>query len=203
MNIPQVLGYARIAGCRRDQRTLHRASSTRRVRRFGSSRHLVVAADLPQLSHLLSTLSRMAVLGSEKYVALVGMVRSTAGILFLALIFKLGFLADFLSRTILGRVSHRCRVSGRDLYAGASKRVIAGGKLHTAPFATILPGHCDRGGRQPSARGAHWAPCPIGNARHGRERLCGAGNSRHASASWGQPDLRTSGPNGIDRDRVT
>ena len=44
----------------------------------------------------------MAVPASEKYVALVGMVALlTAGLLFLAWIFRLGFLADFLSRTVL------------------------------------------------------------------------------------------------------
>ena len=44
----------------------------------------------------------MAAPGSAKYVALVGMVALlTAGLLLLARIFKLGFLADFLSRTVL------------------------------------------------------------------------------------------------------
>ena len=44
----------------------------------------------------------MAAPASEKYVALVGMVALlTAGILFLAWLFKLGFLADFLSHTVL------------------------------------------------------------------------------------------------------
>jgi MFS superfamily sulfate permease-like transporter len=44
----------------------------------------------------------MAVPASEKYMALVGMVALlTAGFLLLARVFKLGFLADFLSRTVL------------------------------------------------------------------------------------------------------
>jgi MFS superfamily sulfate permease-like transporter len=44
----------------------------------------------------------MATPASEKYMALVGMVALlTAGFLLLARIFKLGFLADFLSRTVL------------------------------------------------------------------------------------------------------
>ena len=44
----------------------------------------------------------MAKADSEKYMALVGMVALlTAGFLFLARIFKLGFLTDFLSRTVL------------------------------------------------------------------------------------------------------
>ena len=44
----------------------------------------------------------MATPASAKYVALVGMVAIlTAGILFLAWVFKLGFLADFLAYTVL------------------------------------------------------------------------------------------------------
>jgi SulP family sulfate permease len=69
---------------------------------FGSSRHLIVAADSATAVIFSSPLSRMAVPASEKYVALVGMVALlTAGLLFLAWIFRLGFLADFLSRTVL------------------------------------------------------------------------------------------------------
>jgi MFS superfamily sulfate permease-like transporter len=69
---------------------------------FGSSRHLVVAADSATAVIFSSSLSHMAAPASEKYVALVGMVALlTAGLLFLAWIFKLGFLADFLSRTVL------------------------------------------------------------------------------------------------------
>jgi len=86
---------------------------------FGSSRHLIVAADSATAVIFSSPLSRMAVPASEKYVALVGMVALlTAGLLFLAWIFKLGFLADFLSRDGAGRVSHRCRISGRNSDAG-------------------------------------------------------------------------------------
>ena len=49
-----------------------------------------------------SSLSRMAAPASAQYMALVGMVALlTAGFLLLARIFKLGFLADFLSRTVL------------------------------------------------------------------------------------------------------
>ena len=51
-------------------------------------------------------LSRMAAPASEKYMALVGMVALlTAGMLLVARIFKLGFLADFLSRTVLSGFS--------------------------------------------------------------------------------------------------
>jgi sulfate permease, SulP family len=71
---------------------------------FGSSRHLVVAADSATPAIFSSSLSRMAVPASKKYMALAGMVALlTAGFLPLARIFKLRFLADFLSRTVLVR----------------------------------------------------------------------------------------------------
>jgi MFS superfamily sulfate permease-like transporter len=69
---------------------------------FGSSRHLVVAADSATAAIFASGLSAMAPAGSERYMALVGIVALlTAGLLLLARLFKLGFLADFLSRTVL------------------------------------------------------------------------------------------------------
>jgi MFS superfamily sulfate permease-like transporter len=69
---------------------------------FGSSRHLVVAADSATAAIFSSSVSRMAVPASAHYMALVGMVALlTAGVLLVARIFKLGFLADFLSRTVL------------------------------------------------------------------------------------------------------
>ena len=102
MNIPQVLGYARIAGTPVVTGLYTVLLPLVAFAVFGSSRHLVVAADSATAVIFSGPLSRMAVPASEKYVALVGMVAMlTAGILFLAWIFKLGFLADFLSRTVL------------------------------------------------------------------------------------------------------
>src|ERR1700689_4659031 len=102
MNIPQVLGYARIAGMPVITGLYTVLMPLVAFAVFGSSRHLIVAADSATAVIFSSPLSHMAVPASEKYVALVGMVALlTAGILFLAWIFKLGFLADFLSRTVL------------------------------------------------------------------------------------------------------
>lgn len=102
MNIPQVLGYARIAGMPVVTGLYTVLMPLVAFAVFGSSRHLIVAADSATAVIFSSPLSRMAVPASEKYVALVGMVALlTAGLLFLAWIFKLGFLADFLSRTVL------------------------------------------------------------------------------------------------------
>jgi sulfate permease, SulP family len=102
MNIPQVLGYARIAGMPVVTGLYTVLMPLVAFAVFGSSRHLIVAADSATAVIFSSPLSRMAVPASEKYVALVGMVALlTAALLFLAWIFKLGFLADFLSRTVL------------------------------------------------------------------------------------------------------
>ncbi len=102
MNIPQVLGYARIAGMPLVTGLYTVLMPPVAFALFGSSRHLVVAADSATAVIFSSSLSHMAAPGGEKYVAMVGMVALlTAGLLFLAWIFKLGFLADFLSRTVL------------------------------------------------------------------------------------------------------
>jgi SulP family sulfate permease len=102
MNIPQVLGYARIAGMPVVTGLYTVLLPLVAFAVFGSSRHLIVAADSATAVIFSSSLSHMAVAGSEKYVALVGRVALlTAALLFLAWIFKLGFLADFLSRTVL------------------------------------------------------------------------------------------------------
>ena len=102
MNIPQVLGYARIAGMPVVAGLYTVLLPPVAFAVFGSSRHLVVAADSATAVIFSSSLSDMAVPASEKYVALVGTVALlTAGILFLAWVFRLGFLADFLSRTVL------------------------------------------------------------------------------------------------------
>jgi high affinity sulfate transporter 1 len=102
MNIPQVLGYTRIAGTPVVTGLYTVLLPLVAFAVFGSSRHLVVAADSATAAIFSSSLSHMAEAASEKYMTLVGMVALlTAGFLFLARIFKLGFLADFLSRTVL------------------------------------------------------------------------------------------------------
>ena len=102
MNIPQVLGYTRIAGTPVVTGLYTVLLPLVGFAVFGSSRHLVVAADSATAAIFSSSLSRMAAPASEHYMALVGMVALiTAGLLVLARVFKLGFLADFLSRTAL------------------------------------------------------------------------------------------------------
>ena len=102
MNIPQVLGYTRIAGTPAVTGLYTVLVPLVMFAIFGSSRHMVVAADSATAAIFSSGLSGMAPEASEKYMALVGMVALlTSAVLLLARIFKLGFLADFLSRTVL------------------------------------------------------------------------------------------------------
>src|SRR5580692_8885584 len=102
INIPQVLGYARIAGTPIVTGLYTVLLPLVAFAVFGSSRHLVVAADSATAAIFSSSLSRMAVPAGEQYMALVSMVALlTAMLLLAARLFKLGFLADFLSRTVL------------------------------------------------------------------------------------------------------
>jgi sulfate permease, SulP family len=102
MNIPQVLGYTRIAGTPVVTGLYTVFLPLVAFAVFGSSRHLVVAADSATASIFASGLSSMAPPQSAHYMDLVAVVALlTAALLLLARIFKLGFLADFLSRTVL------------------------------------------------------------------------------------------------------
>lgn len=102
MNIPQLLGYTRIAGTPAVTGLYTALLPLLMFAIFGSSRHLVVAADSATAAIFSSGLSGMATQADAKYMALVCMVALlTAALLLLARIFKLGFFADFLSRTVL------------------------------------------------------------------------------------------------------
>ena len=102
INIPQVLGYSRIAGMPVVTGLYTLLLPPLAFAIFGSSRHLVVAADSATAAIFASSVSHLAAAASPRYVSLVGMVAlTTAALLFIARIFRLGFLADFLSRTVL------------------------------------------------------------------------------------------------------
>ncbi|MET3228245.1 UNVERIFIED_ORG: high affinity sulfate transporter 1 [Burkholderia sp. 1263] len=102
MDIPQVLGYARIAGMPAVTGLYTVFLPLVAFAFFGASRHLVVAADSATATIFASRLSTMAPASSAEYASLAAMVALlTAALLFVARIFKLGFLADFLSRTVL------------------------------------------------------------------------------------------------------
>jgi sulfate permease, SulP family len=102
MNIPQALGYTKIAGTPVVTGFYTLLLPLVGFAAFGSSRYLVVAADSATAAILAGGLSSMAPLGSARYVALAGLVALvTAVLLLLARLLRLGFLADFLSQTVL------------------------------------------------------------------------------------------------------
>lgn len=102
INVPQVLGYSRIAGMPVVTGLYTLLLPPVAFAIFGSSRHLVVAADSATAAILAGSVTTMAAPGSAHYVSLVGMTAlTTAALLLLARLFRLGFLADFLSRTVL------------------------------------------------------------------------------------------------------
>jgi SulP family sulfate permease len=102
MNIPQALGYTRIAGMPVVAGFYTLLLPLLVFAVFGSSRYLVVAADSATASILAGKLATMAPIASARYVALASTVALlTAGSLLLARVLKLGFLADFLSQTVL------------------------------------------------------------------------------------------------------
>jgi high affinity sulfate transporter 1 len=100
--IPQGLGYASIAGMPSVTGLYSLFLPLLAYATFGASRYLVVAADSATAAILAGGVSPMAASGSARYVALASLVALvTAVLLLIARLLKLGFLADFLSRTVL------------------------------------------------------------------------------------------------------
>jgi SulP family sulfate permease len=100
--IPEVMGYAKIAGVPVVLGLYTILIPIAVFALFGSSRHLVVGADSATAAILATALVTMAVPDSPQYIALAGMVALlAAGFLILSRILKLGFIADFLSRAVL------------------------------------------------------------------------------------------------------
>ena len=100
--IPAVMGYARIAGMPVVTGLYTILLPLVAFAMFASSRHLAVGADSATAAIVAAGLAGMAAAGSSEYVALAGMLALLAGALLLAArLLRLGFLADFLSRTVL------------------------------------------------------------------------------------------------------
>jgi SulP family sulfate permease len=102
LGIPEVLGYASIAGMPvvTGLYTLLLPMAVFAV--LGSSRHLVVGADSATAAIVAAGVAGIASPGSQRYVQLVGLAALVAGLLLLvARLVRLGFLANFLSRTVL------------------------------------------------------------------------------------------------------
>ena len=102
LGVPEVLGYARIAGMPVVTGLYTILLPLAVFALLGSSRHLVVGADSATAAMMAAGVTGLAGPGSPRYVALAGLVALlTAGLLLLARLVRLGFLADFLSRPVL------------------------------------------------------------------------------------------------------
>ncbi|MDD2581604.1 MAG: SulP family inorganic anion transporter [Desulfuromonadaceae bacterium] len=100
--IPEVIGYTKISGTPVITGLYTLLIPMTLYALFGSSRHLVVGADSATAAILASGVAVMAAPKSGEWLALAGLLAlMTAGFLFIARIARLGFLSDFLSRTVL------------------------------------------------------------------------------------------------------
>src|SRR5215472_15993376 len=102
LGIPEVMGYTKISGTPIVTGLYTLLLPVIAFALLGGSRHLVVAEDSATAAILASILVGIAALGSPEYVGATSLVALVvAGMLVLARVFKLGFLADFLSRSAL------------------------------------------------------------------------------------------------------
>src|SRR5215472_14296783 len=102
LGIPEVMGYTKIAGTPIVTGLYTLLLPVIAFALLGGSRHLVVAADSATAAILASILVGIAAIGSPDYVGATSLVALVvAGMLILARVFRLGFLADFLSRSAL------------------------------------------------------------------------------------------------------
>jgi SulP family sulfate permease len=100
--IPEVMGYTKIAGMPVVTGLYTILIPMALYALFGSSRHLVVGADSATAAIMAAGLVGLATTASPEYVAYAGILAlMAAAFLILARIIKLGFIADFLSRTVL------------------------------------------------------------------------------------------------------
>ena len=102
LGIPEVMGYTKIIGTPVITGLYTILLPMLVFALFGSSRHLVVGADSATAAIVAAALAPLAAPYSSHYIALTSLVALVAGaMLLLARVFRAGFLADFLSRTVL------------------------------------------------------------------------------------------------------
>jgi high affinity sulfate transporter 1 len=103
LGIPEVMGYTKIIGTPVITGLYTLFLPVLVFALFGSSRHLVVSADSATAAMVAAGLASLSfTANSPRYVALTSLIGLvTAGILLVARALRLGFLADFLSRTVL------------------------------------------------------------------------------------------------------
>src|SRR5215470_11538297 len=103
LGIPEVMGYTKIIGTPVITGLYTLFLPVLVFALFGSSRHLVVSADSATAAMVAAGLASLSfTANTPRYVALTSLIAlMAAGMLLLARILRLGFLADFLSRTVL------------------------------------------------------------------------------------------------------
>jgi len=102
LGIPEVMGYTKIAETPVVTGLYTLLLPVIAFALLGASRHLVVAADSATAAILAATLVTVAAPGSPDYVGLTALVAlGVAVMLLLAYVFRIAFLADFLSRSAL------------------------------------------------------------------------------------------------------
>jgi len=100
--IPEVMGYTKLSGTPVITGLYTILIPMALYAFFGASRHLVVGADSATAVILASGIAGFAAPRSGEWLALAGLLAlMSAGFLFLARVARLGFLSDFLSRTVL------------------------------------------------------------------------------------------------------
>ncbi len=100
--VPEVMGYTRISGTPVITGLYTILIPAFLYALFGSSRHLVVGADSATAAILASGLAAMSITDPAEYLALSGILAlMSAALLIVARLFKMGFLAHFLSRSAL------------------------------------------------------------------------------------------------------
>jgi high affinity sulfate transporter 1 len=102
LGIPEVMGYTKIAGMPVITGLYTILIPIAVFAALGSSRHLVVGADSATAAILAAGLAGLAPIASPQYVALAGALAIVTGVfLLIARLLRLGFLANFLSRSVL------------------------------------------------------------------------------------------------------
>jgi high affinity sulfate transporter 1 len=102
LGIPEVMGYTKIAGMPVVTGLYTILVPIAMFAVLGSSRHLVVGADSATAAIMAAGIATLAPIASPQYVALAGALAIVTGVLLiLARLLRLGFLADFLSRSVL------------------------------------------------------------------------------------------------------
>ena len=103
LGIPEVMGYTKIIGTPVVTGLYTMLLPMLAFALLGSSRHLVVSADSATAAMVAAAFAALSLEpSSDRYVALTSLVALVvAGMLLLARVLRAGFLADFLSRTVL------------------------------------------------------------------------------------------------------